>query len=367
MDFSIPALPRELGALHDLSDTEVVQEVTRRAAHERHATADLIRGLIELDRRRLYLSQGFPSLYAYCTEALHYSEYGAFNRIEVARAAARWPQLLTALENGWLHLSGARLLAPHLTEDNVDGAIESARHKSKRDIEVLAAELAQRSLVLPVDAVQYRLHLTISRTALDTLRQVQALMGHQRSKDADSLIFEQAIALLLKKLEQQRFAATDHPREASQEGSVGSATSSAEPPRTSGDGAEDPLAAGPRSRYIPAAVKRGVWKRDQGRCAFVGIQGRCNERRCLEFHHVVPFAVGGRSTTANIELRCRSHNSYEAEVYFGADAVAAARDRRQSSGSPAGARDPATAHPARPGTSPGAGDHAVPEGDVRRE
>ena len=31
----------------------------------------------------------------------------------------------------------------------------------------------------------------------------------------------------------------------------------------------------PDSRRIPAAVKREVWKRDGGRCAFVGSKGRC--------------------------------------------------------------------------------------------
>jgi hypothetical protein len=31
---------------------------------------------------------------------------------------------------------------------------------------------------------------------------------------------------------------------------------------------------------------------------------------------VQPFAVGGESAVANIELRCRAHNQYEAELFF---------------------------------------------------
>ena len=90
---------RELGPItpQALSDSELVQEVARQAARERSATADLIRALIEFDRRRLYLGEGYPSLFAYCTGALHYSEYSAFNRIEVARAAARWPSVDVSL------------------------------------------------------------------------------------------------------------------------------------------------------------------------------------------------------------------------------------------------------------------------------
>jgi hypothetical protein len=37
----------------------------------------------------------------------------------------------------------------------------------------------------------------------------------------------------------------------------------------------------------------------------------------LEFHHVVPYAAGGQTTSENVELRCRAHNAYEAEQYFG--------------------------------------------------
>jgi hypothetical protein len=31
----------------------------------------------------------------------------------------------------------------------------------------------------------------------------------------------------------------------------------------------------------------------------------------------VPFASGGAATVANIALRCRAHNAYEAEQHFG--------------------------------------------------
>jgi len=72
------------------------------------------------------------------------------------------------------------------------------------------------------------------------------------------------------------------------------------------------------SRHIPAEVKRAVWVRDLGRCAFVSENGRpCNERGFVEFHHVQPYAAGGPATAENIQLRCRAHNGYEADLYFG--------------------------------------------------
>ena len=44
-------------------------------------------------------------------------------------------------------------------------------------------------------------------------------------------------------------------------------------------------------------------------------------RAFLELHHVVPFAAGGGCNASNIQLRCRAHNLYEADLFFGADAV----------------------------------------------
>jgi hypothetical protein len=66
-------------------------------------------------------------------------------------------------------------------------------------------------------------------------------------------------------------------------------------------------------------VKRAVWVRDLGSCAFEGPDGRrCGERAFIEFHHVRPYATGGEPTVANIGLRCGRHNRYEAKVFFAA-------------------------------------------------
>jgi len=75
-------------------------------------------------------------------------------------------------------------------------------------------------------------------------------------------------------------------------------------------------------------VKRNVWRRDEGQCALVGRNGRCTEHGFLEFHHVRPHADGGPATVANIQLRCRAHNAYEASLFFGREASDRVRDAR---------------------------------------
>src|SRR5688572_12577578 len=114
-----------------LSDEQLLAEVKRLVALERRATAALIRSLMELDARRLYLGEGCSSLFTYCTHVLHLSESAAYNRIEAARAARRFAPIIQALEEGSLTLTAVRLLAPHLTDDNYEAVFASARHKTK--------------------------------------------------------------------------------------------------------------------------------------------------------------------------------------------------------------------------------------------
>lgn len=318
-----------------LSDQDLLDHVQRAASHERHATAELIALLMELDSRRLYLAQGCSSLFTYCTQILHFSEHAAYGRIETARAARRFPAILERLADGRLNLTAVGLLAPHLTSANHLEVLEAARHKSKREIEQLVACLsprcdartvvrklpevagAHRSVavdcavggapsqgvpppraispkrsadVKPLSPESYKIQFTVSRETYEELRRVQDLLRHSIPNGDPAAIFERALKLLLAELLTRKLAATDRPR------------ASYAKERT--------------SRHIPAAVKREVWRRDGGRCAFRGTQGRCTETGFLEFHHVVPFADGGQTTVGNLELRCRAHNAYEAEQWF---------------------------------------------------
>ena len=76
------------------------------------------------------------------------------------------------------------------------------------------------------------------------------------------------------------------------------------------------------SRYIPADVRHQVEQRDGCQCSFVAADWRrCSETRNLHFERVVPFALGGESTTANLRLLCATHNALEAEKVFGEAAI----------------------------------------------
>jgi len=305
-----------------LTDAALLAEVKRLAQCERETIATLVAHLVEVEVRDLYRAEGCSSMFTYCTEVLKFSEDAAAVRLQAARAVRAQPRILADLASGALSLSSLRLLTPHLASGNAPKLIEASRHKSKREVEKLVREwfplpdvpaavrklpvrgestLAPAGLVeaaprqkpiAPLAAERYKVQFTAGAALHDKLRRAQDLLRHRIPNGDLSQVFDLALTALVEKLERQKLAATDRPR-ASRGVAVG-------------------------SRVIPADVKRAVWKRDSGRCAFVAKCGRrCSETGCLEFHHVEAFGWGGAATVENISLRCRSHNQYEARLEFG--------------------------------------------------
>jgi len=146
--------------------------------------------------------------------------------------------------------------------------------------------------VMPLSPDRYKLQLTIGGDTLEKLRLAKDMLGHAIPSGDEAAILDRALTALLVELAKKKFSDTRKPR----------------PFRATKAGARDPS----------AQVKRAVWLRDLGRCAFVGTTGhRCNERRFMEFHHIDPHALGGEATVDQIQLRCRRHNDYEGRLYFG--------------------------------------------------
>jgi hypothetical protein len=153
--------------------------------------------------------------------------------------------------------------------------------------------------VAPLAPDRYLIRVTVSRETRDKLRRAQALLRHAVPSGDEAAILDRALTLLVEHLERRRFAETCRPRPANERCG--------------------------HSRHIPAAVRRAVWKRDAGQCAFIGSEGRCAEMHFLELHHVEPYAIGGPPSVDNVQLRCRSHNAYEARLFFGGGIVRESR------------------------------------------
>ena len=330
--------------LRSLSDDELLRRLFELLRQSRRVEADLVAHIGEVDERRLYRREAVPSMFVYCTDILNLSEHEAYLRITVGRAAREYPILLPMLAGGRLHLTGIAKLAQHLTVENCDAVLERAAFKSKREIEVLVAELAPRPDAPPVirrlpecrpvdqafgpapedhttttelgpDRVppampvlhptqrsipprplsldRYKIQFTVGGAFREKLERLQALM-RSSVPDVDlAQIMEQAVTEKLERLEARRFGRAKNPR-------------------------REPTETPSSSRYVATAVRRAVHDRDAGQCRFVDGQGRrCGARDRLEFHHVNPWARGGGHSVENIRLMCHAHNALLAERDYG--------------------------------------------------
>ena len=82
------------------------------------------------------------------------------------------------------------------------------------------------------------------------------------------------------------------------------------------------------TRYIPAALRRDVARRDGQRCTYVAFAEsrsdgarRCDAIHQLEFDHVNPRAFGGQNTLGNLCLLCRAHNNLAAKDLMGKEFI----------------------------------------------
>jgi hypothetical protein len=154
-------------------------------------------------------------------------------------------------------------------------------------------------VIRPVAPERYRIAFTADGDTRELLELARDLLRHAVPSGDPAEIFARSLKALVEDLVRRKFAAASRPRRS--------------------------RSAGHDARHIPAEVKRAVYLRDRGLCAYASPLGhRCGERAFLEFHHLTPVAAGGTATVDNIQLRCRVHNALEAELYFGATRVSEA-------------------------------------------
>jgi hypothetical protein len=103
-------------------------------AAERSSLAVVLAHLAEADARKLYLRAGYDSMYAFCIHELRMYE-DTSERIRVARTARHFPVIFEAIADGRLDLTGVRLLAHHLTAENVDEVLAAAAHRPQAEVE----------------------------------------------------------------------------------------------------------------------------------------------------------------------------------------------------------------------------------------
>jgi 5-methylcytosine-specific restriction endonuclease McrA len=340
----------------ELSDSALVALTYEQCKTERELLVDNLWALAALDKRKAVVALGFSSLFAFCRDYLGLSKPETWRRTTAARLLARFPILAEYLADKRLSLGSVCELREVLEESRLDEILGRAAGKTEEEVEALVAALkpqaapadlfrklpaptprpeAQQQLDLgsarpgtephvesrevraperpagtikPINAEQHVLRITVSaefKADLDALRD-------ELSHKLPGATLEQ----LLHECVRERLRVCRTRRRG-----TGKKSTSKPPPKD--------------SRYFPVAVADAVWKRDEGKCSYVGPTGhRCNSTYLVQVHHIHPHEMGGPPTVENLTLRCSAHNLLAARQDYGAEHVerAIARSRAREAG-----------------------------------
>jgi hypothetical protein len=327
---------------------------------EHVAMADFLLALADFDRKRLWLDLGYPSLWYFLHRELGLSKGAATFRKSAAELVERYPEVIEPLRDGRLCISSVVELGKVITPENRHEVLPRFFHRSKQEAKVVAREIdpvkappqrdvvtsaksttsaeapprpvpvasapsrvhpdepavhldepgpvhpdeleivraaaptpgprEERDRVEPLTAKSSRIHVTVSRGFLEKVEAARSALSHSMPDATLADVLEAGLDLVLA-AHAKRKGLVAKPRKT--------------PPPSTSD-------------HIPAHVKRAVWERDGGRCAYpMPGGGVCASTHKLELDHLVARALGGKPTVENIGLRCRAHNLANARETFG--------------------------------------------------
>ena len=349
-------------ALRHLSDRDLISSLKKLIRTERETTLSILEHLGEVDSRRLYLPLGYGTLFDYCTQHLGYSSSGAGRRIAAARCIRRFPQIAELLRCGEANLSTVSAVAGIITDENKNEVIGQMRGKPYNDVEMIVASYKPQTLLRdrvkpvclrvpaskptghtgqhhtsmfshsqigsrntkktsdksesPVEKTEQRfmIQFAASPEFMKKVSEAKALLSNRHLRGVSfENVFEAALDLLLDK---------HSPAKRNERRRTRRAVKKPQPKRNiraRGSRRPDhPV----RTRRVSIKTRDAVHERDNGRCTYVGANGRrCKTTHHLHIDHIVPFARGGANALSNLRLLCGAHNRLEAERVYGETAA----------------------------------------------
>jgi hypothetical protein len=365
----------DAGAPASLSSAALARRLADLCGEERNVLVDFLLHLEAFDRRLAWAEAGYGSLWAYCMEVLHLREGAAWRRIEAMKLLRRFPSVESALRDGRLCLTTLNQLGPVLTEENASELVARAAFLSKADTERLvvsirpgvaprdgirriaasatpatratapaaaapsaescdrtvesapacddpasrlalegAAAARPRHELRPVSEDTFSLRVTLDAGCKAELDRLVALLSHKTNGDLAAVLRE-AIRCAIAKHGKRKGAVEPERKRGPSTAKTTPETARRTEPSSPASPAD--------ARAIPMEVRRAVWKRDGGRCAWISPDGkRCGSTWKLELGHLRPAAIGGEPTVDGLQAQCRRHNQLEAVRFFGREHMA---------------------------------------------
>lgn len=345
-------MKKEKTSLANLHDAELLSSTKNLVAREREITTHVLQHLAEIERRKLYCDisrAGNPdlkygSLFEYAVHELGYSEAAASRRIQAMRLVKEMPEIEAKIQSGALTLSNIsqaqvffreiKRAEPTRVVSRAEKAsvLEKLEQKSAREAERVLITLSPvaalpKDRVRQIDLEHTELRFTVDAELKAQLQRVRSLLGPRGGLMGLAELVSEMAKLSEQRLVEQKFGKRRARAEAT---SCDGISSDIEAKATSDVGSRmegntrtesqcetlfrlnsDVGTVAKYSRYVPQAVKHAVWRSARGQCT------SCGSTNNLQFDHIQPVALGGRSTPDNLQLLCGSCNLRRGVKTFG--------------------------------------------------
>ena len=306
--------------LAGLPDDTLVASTQHTAQREREATQVVLEHLLEVERRRLYLKLGHPSLFDFCVRELGYCAGSAHLRIQAMRLLREIPErsreeVSQKISRGTLTLSQlsnvqsySRQVLSHRVApaqkleilEKLEG--QSTRESQKIILKELGLEGSQYERLRVKGPDQVELTVTLDSATVELLEEWKALTSHSNPEGRNAEALRAALKLAVERTRREKGLAQPPARRPSLHAhEVQDADS------TPGIRQMVPQAI---PHAIPQAIRRLVWMRDEGRCTYRDPRSdrRCEGTHYLEMDHIRPRSRGGGHELANLRLLCGGHH-----------------------------------------------------------
>ena len=257
----------------NISNEVLLVDCKKEVLKEKRVTARVLEYLSEIDKRQLWVKEGYSSLWDFCVRYLGYSEGETRRRIHASRLVSRMEEVKPMLEEGQLSLTTISLLSPHLNSTNAKEILPMVISKSTREVEEVLYEHfpeSKRKIRKP--------NIDWDEELLDLLEKVKLKASEKNLKELLKKVFKQYVKEPISRKSQTK----------------------------------------KHTKYVPKHLARYVRERDNFQCTFISQSGRrCNQRAHLQIDHIRPYGMGGSSHDSNnLRLLCRAHNLYKARLDF---------------------------------------------------
>lgn len=261
---------------------------------EKEVLKEILSHIAEVDRRRLYLTLGYSSLYAYLTERMGYDGGSAHRRLDAARLSLVVPQVIEDIHQGGITLSQVTFLQKSLRQVKEQKVatqtkaeiLASIKHKSfeQTQVEVTKAlniPLKEAPKVKHQADESVRLEVTLTKSQWEKMKTMRELLSNTLPSGEWDQVLEY---LATKVIEQKRKVAVASNQNQNQKQT-------------------------PPAKYLSPKLKQAVLLRDQC-CQYKDkLSGKlCGSRWRLQSDHIQPIWAGGDHTLTNLQTLCANHN-----------------------------------------------------------